>query len=170
MKVVFTRRIPTYLTGFLIGLIVVLGIRQVKQAVAPEFREIKDSRVELTLQVGGSVVIDLGKEPGHVIAWGFPTKLALGKVEGDRVIPITTLEYRDLVEERKAIGPIEQEGKYVLHAQYFVCKTPGEKFCAKLVLDQALNVEKKLEAPLEQKVLLDIRGAANSVVPPETAQ
>jgi len=151
---IFARRIPTYLTGFLIGLILVLGVRQIKKAVAPDFHEFKEKRTPISLAKGDSLVLDLGKEPGKVIAWGFPTKLAMGKIEGDRVVPFLALEYRDLVEEKKVLGPFLEEGKYSLLAQFYLCKVPGDKDCMRLQLEQEVVVGGEVATPSYKRELV----------------
>lgn len=158
MKRLFQRRFPSYFTGFFIGLAAVMAIIQVKKAVAPDFSEVKDSRAPLSLKVGGKVRLQLGPEPGKILVWGFPTRLAIGKKKTEgHVEMVKSIEYRDLVESETLLDSFAEAGDYELVAQLFVCRQPGEKYCAKIQLEQKIAVG---EGPAEVPLAVDLRTVA----------
>jgi len=161
MNRIFQRRYPAYFGGFILGLSAVLMILQMKKAFAPEFQEMEDKRLPIELIAGGSLRLKLGPEPGKLLAWGFPTQLAVGKKLPDgRVEPIIRMEYRDLVEAETLIGPINEMGEFELRAQFFTCLIPGEKYCAKINLIQPILAFSGREAPAEVDLVVDLKAAA----------
>lgn len=161
MKRIFQKRYPAYFVGFSLGLAAVLMILQMKKAFAPEFEEVEDKRLPIELIAGGSLRLKLGPEPGKLLAWGFPTQLAVGKKLADgRVEPVIRMEYRDLVESETLIGPINDMGEFELRAQFFTCLAPGEKYCAKISLVQPILAFSGREAPAEVDLVVDLKTAA----------
>jgi hypothetical protein len=162
MKRIFQKRYPAYFVGFSLGLAAVLMILQMKKAFAPEFKEVDDTRLPIELIAGGSLRLKLGKEPGKLLAWGFPTQLVVGKKAADgRMEPVIRMEYRDLVESETLIGPINDMGEFELRAQFFTCSMPGEKYCAKISLVQPLLAFSGREAPAEVDLVVDLAAAAS---------
>ena len=161
MKFPLKRRAPIYLTGFLIGVIAVMMLTQAKKASAPDFEEVNIEASPLYLVVGGAIRLQLGKNPGHVLAWGFPTQLMVGhEEEPGRYAPAMRMEYRDLVEEETLIGPFSKPGKYELRAQFFACAFPGEKYCAKISVLQPVIAAEDGSLPRELPLAVDVTGAA----------
>ena len=162
MRRIFQRRYPAYFGGFILGLTAVLLILQMKKTFAPNFEEMPDKRLPIRLIAGGSLRLKLGADPGKLLVWGFPTQLAVGRKQADgRVEPIFRLEYRDLVQPETLIGPLDQMGEYELIAQFFTCDFPGEKYCAKIKLEQPLLVFSGREAPAEVDLVVDLKAAAD---------
>lgn len=161
MKRIFQKRYPAYFIGFSLGLAAVLMILQMKKAFAPEFQEVEDARLPIELIAGGSLRLKLGKEPGKLLAWGFPTQLAVGKKLPDgRVEPVIRMEYRNLVEPETLIGPINEIGEFELRAHFYTCVLPGEKYCAKISLVQPILAFSGREAPAEVDLVVDLAGVA----------
>lgn len=161
MRRIFQKRYPAYFGGFTLGLAAVLMILQMKKNFAPEFEETEDKRLPIELIAGGSLRLKLGPEPGKLLAWGFPTQLAVGKKLADgRVEPVIRMEYRDLVESETLIGPINDMGEFELRAQFFTCIMPGEKYCAKITLIQPIHAFSGREAPAEVDLVVDLKTAA----------
>lgn len=161
MKRIFQKRYPAYFVGFSLGLAAVLMILQMKKAFAPEFNEVEDKRLPIQLIAGGSLRLKLGKEPGKLLAWGFPTQLAVGKKVADgRVEPVIRLEYKNLVEAETLVGPINDMGEFELRANFYTCATPGEKYCAKINLIQPILAFSGREAPAEVDLVVDLAAAA----------
>lgn len=155
-----TRRLPIYLSGFLLGAFGVYLVTQAKRATAPDFAEITDTRPDILLPVGGQLRLRLSEDPGKNLVWGFPTQLMIGKLEaGGRVTPVVRMEYKDLVERETLLGPFPAEGSYEVRAQYFTCAFPGEKYCAKISLLQPVTVKKE-SAAREPLVEVDVKTAA----------
>jgi hypothetical protein len=155
-----TRRLPIYLSGFLLGTMGVYLVTQAKRASAPDFAEVADTRAEILLPVGGQLRLRLGDDPGKNLVWGFPTQLMIGKrEEGGRMSPLARLEYRDLVEKETLLGPFPSLGEYEVRAQFFTCAFPGEKYCAKIALVQPVKVITE-SAAREPLVDVDVKGAA----------
>jgi hypothetical protein len=156
-KKIFQKRFPTYFGGFFFGLLLVLFILQMKKLVAPEFPEEKFSTEFFEISKGGTIRLQLGENPGQILAWGFPTKLAIGKKNEDgSVSPITFLEYKELVEKETLLGPFADAGNYLVKAKFSACAYPGEKYCVAVILDQEFAVkensakEKVLSIPLKE--------------------
>jgi len=161
MAKLIQRRFPVYLAGFLLGLGFVLIIMQGKRAMAPDFAVVNDDRNTAAIAAGGSVRLKLGSEPGKYLAWGFPTRLAVGRrLEGGRVEPVIGLEYKHLVEPETLIGPLNEPGLYDLIAHFSVCAFPGEKYCARIELTQQLQVFSGREAPAEIDLVVDLKSVA----------
>lgn len=159
MNKLVKRRVPTYLAGFLLGLAAVLMIVQVKRAVAPDFRDLADTRPPLDLAVGGSLRLRLGDEPGKYLAWGFPTRLAVGlRGANGRVEPVIAKEYKELADPITEIGPFEKAGEYDLVAHFYTCAFPGEKYCARVVLNQTVRTSSS--APKSADLDVDLKTAA----------
>jgi hypothetical protein len=152
----FQRRFPTYLVGATLGLILVLFVSQMKKAFAPEFQEIPFSGEHFVLELAAPLHLDLGENPGHSLAWGFPTKLAIGKknTEG-KISPLKFFEYKDLVEPNLRLGEFSEAGDYEITGQFYACAKPGEKYCANLKWSQTFSVreggekEKRLTLPIQ---------------------
>lgn len=163
MNKLIKRRVPTYFSGFLLGLAAVLLIMQVKKAVAPEFPDLNEKRAPLQIAAGGSVRLSLGAEPGKYLAWGFPTRLAIGlRKDNGRVEPVLTLEYKNLVEPETLLGPLNEAGAYDLVAHFYVCSQPGEKYCTKIVIEQLIQAFSGKEAPGEALLSVDLKSAAEN--------
>lgn len=161
MKQIIQRRFPIYFSGFFLGAIAIFFLVQVKKSLAPEFGDIPDKRPRVQLAAGGSLRLRLGEEPGKVLAWGFPTRLAVGREEGGgRVESVVAMEYRHLVEPETLIGPLPKEGDYQLIAHFYACSYPGEKYCARVVLEQPIRVVAGGDAPRELLLAVDVRKAA----------
>ncbi len=150
------RRLPTYLVGAALGLVLVLFVSQMKKAFAPEFKEIPFSTAPFVLGVTSPLYLDLGENPGHSLAWGFPTKLAVGKKNAEgKISPLRFFEYKALVEPGLKLGEFSEEGEYVITGQLFACASPGEKYCANLKLNQEFSVktggekEKRITVPVK---------------------
>lgn len=172
MRRIFQRRYPAYFGGFILGLAAVLIILQMKKAFAPEFETVEDKRLPIELIAGGSLRLKLGPEPGKLLAWGFPTRLAVGKKHQDgRVEPVIRMEYRDLAEGETLLGPLSDMGEYDLIAHFYTCSFPGQKYCAKIELHQPLLVFSGREAPAEVDLVVDLKAAADKAAEraPETA-
>jgi hypothetical protein len=161
MAKVFQRRFPPYLAGLLLGLAAVMVILQGKRMMAPEFADVQDSRELLYLATGGKIRLQLGEEPGRILAWGFPTRLAVGRKRADSSTEtVVRMAYKELVEPETLIGPLEEPGEYSLIAQLHVCRFPGEKYCARIQLDQTVIVESGQELPVEVSLRVDIGAVA----------
>ena len=156
------KRLPIYLTGFLLGSMGVYLLTQVKRATAPDFAEVKiEQNAPAILSLGGNVRLQLGEEPGHHLAWGFPTQLMVGYKEAEgRIAPVIRMEYRDLVEKETLIGPFSKAGDYELRAQFFACDRPGQKYCAKISVLLPVSVKEDGGLPKELPLAVDVKGIA----------
>lgn len=158
---VFQRRFPTYLGGFLLGLAAVFFIMRMKKAMMPEFHDVVDKRPRAEMVAGGFLRLQLGPEPGKLLAYGFPTQLMVGrKGENGLFTPVIRMEYRDLVEAETKIGPIPDAGEFELRAQFFTCAVPGEAHCARIQLEQPIFAFSGREAASEVPVVVDLKGVA----------
>jgi hypothetical protein len=158
---IFQRRYPAYFAGFTLSLALVLMILQAKNALAPDFQDVPDKRLPIELISGGSLRLKLGPEPGKLLAWGFPTQLAIGRKHPDgHTETVIHMEYRDLVQSETLLGPLTEIGEYELIAQFYACLYPGEKYCARVQLDQPLLVFGGGEAPAEVDLSVDLKAAA----------
>jgi hypothetical protein len=163
MKKLFQRRFPTYLTGLLLGLLGLVVIMQVKRVTEPDFADIPfHPQDTLRIAPGGSVRLKLGNEPGRVLVWGFPTRLAMGREQGGRVEPVIQLEYKDLAEPETLIGPIRQAGDYQIIGQFYICDYPGEKYCGRVQLSQSVKVSPGADAPKEAGLEIPLKEMAES--------
>jgi hypothetical protein len=161
MNKLIKRRVPTYLTGFLFGLVAVLLILQVKKAVAPHFADQTLQPNPIELGVGGSLRLQLGDEPGKFLAWGFPTRLAVGlRAENGRVEPVISKEYKQLVDKETIVGPFTTAGEYDLVAHFYTCAFPGEKYCARVVLNQMIRAVSVGNAPASVDLVVNVKVAA----------
>ena len=161
MNKLIKRRVPTYLSGFLFGLVAVLLILQVKKAVAPDFADQTLQPKPIELAVGGSLRLLLGDEPGKFLVWGFPTRLAVGlRKENGRVEPVISKEYKQLVDKETIVGPFAAAGEYDLVAHFYTCAFPGEKYCARVVLNQTVKAVAATNAPATVDLRVDVRAAA----------
>jgi hypothetical protein len=156
-----TRRLPIYLSGFLIGAMGVYLVTKAKQATAPDFAEVSESRPPIVMPVGKTVTLRLGEEPEKHLVWGFPTQLMIGKLEaGGRVTPVVRMEYKNLVEKETALGPFPSAGDYEIRAQFYTCAYPGEKYCAKIALVQPVQVRAESATAMPATVDVDVKSAA----------
>lgn len=145
-KKIFLRRFPTYLVGASFGILIVLFVQQMKKAFAPEFYEMALNLQSFDLVSGASVKLELGENPGHTLIWGFPTKLAVGKMgENGKIRPLQFFEYKNLVEPTVSLGPFSEQGSYQISGQFYVCTEPGEKFCGLIQLRQDFQVKESGE-------------------------
>jgi hypothetical protein len=156
------RRVPIYVTGFVIGAAAVFMVSQIKKAMAPNFEEMNDERPAAALAIGGQLRLQLGEEPGRSLIWGFPTQLMVAKDDGHgHLEPIVRMEYKDLVDKETLVGPMDAEGVYELRAQFFACDMPGQKYCARVNLVQPFTVKADPAAAKEIPLAVDVKAAAS---------
>ena len=151
---------PAYLGGLLISLAAMVMITKAKKAFAPRFHEVKIELPADSMKIGGRVRISYDEEPGHFLPPGFPSKVSISKAqEGEGPNgPLMQLAYRNLVDPEVFLGPIQEEGEYLLAAELFVCASPGVADCAKLLLSRKISV--KEGRPNESHLPIDLKAAA----------
>lgn len=153
---VFQRRMPAYLGGLLLSLGAMLVIFQAKRAFMPKFHLLVQTRDDALLAAGGGIRVIYNQEPGYFLIPGMPTGVVVSQKQADgNFAPILRLQYGDLVEKAPLIGPFPEEGAYKVEANLFICKEPGVADCTKLVVSQAVMVEKNAGAA-EARMELDL--------------
>jgi hypothetical protein len=143
----FGSRGPMYFGGLLLGLAVGVGFYHAKKAMMPTFHEQQDARAEAVIAPGDSIRFVYTEDPGYFLIPGLPTGAVLSKRNDDgSYAPITRLQYGELVDKAPAIGPITEEGRYNLAADFYICAQPGVADCTKLSVTQDIRVERNSPA------------------------
>jgi hypothetical protein len=155
------RRVPAYMGGLLLSLGAMIVIMQAKQAFAPTFHEIEDERSPAIIASGGSLKIVYDEEPGHFLPPGFPTMLVISKKEAGGFQPMLRLSYGNLLDRENIVGPLIEEGDYLLEGSFHICAAPGVADCAKLTVKQAIQVKAGGEKK-ESRLFVDLPKLANA--------
>jgi hypothetical protein len=136
-----------YFGGLFLGLAAGVALYKAKKAMMPHFHEVQETRAAATFAPGGSVRISYGgDEPGYFLVPGFPTSASLFlRTEGGQSRLVTNLGYSQLTEKDPLLGPLTEEGTYVLSGDFYICAEPGVADCAKLVLNHEIKVERNAQ-------------------------
>ncbi|HEY8280436.1 MAG TPA: hypothetical protein VIH99_12480 [Bdellovibrionota bacterium] len=155
-KNLFEKRGPLYFTGLVLGLAALVAIFQAKRAMMPRFHEMQDERPEVVIAPGGGVRFAYSEEPGYYLIPGLPTGAIISQKSDDGSLkPVIRAGYRDLTENSPLVGPLTEEGKYNLDADFFICAEPGVADCTKLSISQDFRVER--DAALgEDRIAIDL--------------
>jgi hypothetical protein len=160
VKKLFQRRFPTYLTGFVIGMTLVVLLAQIKRAMAPKVVDIKDERTILRVAPKGHIRVRFAGDPEKNLAPGYPSQLYLGKRRADgQFTPESTLGLDRLLEKELLLGPLET-GEYEIRTALYACESPAAPVCARILVVQPVIAAESPTAGAEEVLEVDLRSSA----------
>jgi hypothetical protein len=149
----FKRRFPTYLSGLLLGLAILIVTNILKRTFAPRFLDSQAVRLEAKIAVDGNIRLRYAQEPGYFLVAGFPSGLTVGKPNSTgQYEPFISLAYRELTEKETLIGPLHAAGNYELRGIFYICAKPGDATCVRRNLIWPISVSadsSQREIPLD---------------------
>lgn len=149
------RRIPSYLTGAFIGIVIAIVWLNLRTAFAPKFEDVEQDQAKIVLAPSAKFSVKYKQNPEKHLAWGFPSALFLAKAMPDgKFSQVLSLEYSDLVEQEVKIAPLAEIGNYEMKMSLSSCEYPGVAICLRKKI--TIPVEVKLGGLPEASVIVDL--------------